>query len=297
MELFTALIHSIDVSDDATLTTDEDDIYHPQGAAGADPKRRDVLISQTTRSTHNAPDSIRRASLANGAKRSSVATQRIPKKLDHACIGVKSIVRTGASLGSPEAGTLRVGTMVVQIDQCTLPDGVVRSWVARESEPRGINIEPVGWITSFKPKSAGATGQNALERPMAGETLESLSSRIVQRHMSLTTESVVEAPTVGPGNWMTIDALTLHAAAQRTLARNLEEKVFDECQERVGILLVELDMVPEDEVPRRCDAIGAGEELGRLMFRSLVRGLKAPGALITQDSMLSPIYPATLEAL
>ena len=120
--------------------------------------------------------------------------------------------------------------------------------------------------------------------------------RIVQHHASLAAERVVVIPTVGPGDWMTTDTLTMHATAQRKLARNLEEKIFDQCEERVGILLVELDMAFDEEVPRRCDAIGAGDSLGRDQFRTLVRGLKSPGALITQDSTPSPIDPTTLEA-
>lgn len=225
-----------------------------------------------------------------------MATQRHPLTLDHACVCIKSIVREGASLDSPEMGNLRVGTMVVVLDECTMPDGVVRSWVGRESVPRGINVESIGWITSSKPKSDNAAGQNALERPGAGDTIESLASRIVQHHASLAAERVVVIPTVGPGDWMTTDTLTMHATAQRKLARNLEEKIFDQCEERVGILLVELDMAFDEEVPRRCDAIGAGDSLGRDQFRTLVRGLKSPGALITQDSTPSPIDPTTLEA-
>ena len=217
------------------------------------------------------------------SRHSLVSKHRAPKRLLFACVCTKSKLREGVSLDSRELGNLQVGTIVVLMDERTLPDGVVRSWVGRESQPLGINVEPMGWITSFKPGPDGETGQSSLERALDDETIESLASRIIQRHME-SKDAVVEVPKVGPGNWLTIDALGQHAAEQRRLARKREEKVFDQCEERVGILLVELDVNFEDEVPRRCDAIGVGESLDRSQFRSLVRGLKSPAGVITQDS-------------
>lgn len=248
--------------------------YHPASTRSL----RSLRSTRSAKARSTGSLGTMRSELCNSLASSRRAT------FHRACVSSDLIVRTGSSLESPESGRLKVGTVVTLLQDCTLPNGIVRTKVGRDSEPRGLTIETVGWITSFKPKPGGrgGSGQHFLERAEEGVSHESMASRIKERRASQALERYVPPPTVGPGSWMTSDTLAHHATAQRALARSLEAKVFDQCEERIGIMIVTFDLVTDDIGPR-CDFIGAGDELDRLKFRRLVRNLVSPGALITQE--------------
>ena len=102
---------------------------------------------RSTRSTKTGGRSTRRS--GSDTMRSELCSATLVSKNQRACINAERLVRKGASLDSREAGTLRVGTMVEVLEETTLPDGVVRAKVGRESQPRGLTIVTDGWILSL----------------------------------------------------------------------------------------------------------------------------------------------------
>ena len=62
----------------------------------------------------------------------------------------KLVVRSEAGLDSKKRGELAAGSAVLLLKEVENADGVVRAAVATESSPRGVMIDPLGWVTSFK---------------------------------------------------------------------------------------------------------------------------------------------------
>lgn len=62
----------------------------------------------------------------------------------------KLVVRSGASLGSKKLCELERGSHVLMLEQVGLESGDVRARVGRDSTPRGLCVNPVGWVTARK---------------------------------------------------------------------------------------------------------------------------------------------------
>lgn len=66
---------------------------------------------------------------------------------------VKLVVRSSASLDSKKLGDLLPGEPLLVLEELCFEqpfDGLVRARVGRDSTPRGVCVNPIGWVTTFK---------------------------------------------------------------------------------------------------------------------------------------------------
>ena len=189
----------------------------------------------------------------------------------------KLVLRSSADLSSAEVheiSPLRAGDTLLVMQEVQMADGRVRSQVAKESHPRGMRIDTLGWVTSLKP-TTGRTLERIADDTSAEDAMR--RSRSPRRSRSSSpTGSARRCPATLQG---------AHALRDRELAEKhyrtadaKEEAVFSTLEERIGWLLVVLNasdaalMAEFDTV----SADGSGDaELSPLEFRALVRGLGA----------------------
>ena len=163
----------------------------------------------------------------------------------------KLVIRKGHELESDRVGNLLEGTPVLVLEEQTLRDGTVRSRVGKESSPRGVVVDTIGWITSVK------EGKGKL-RPLTDADQTAIGSA---RRSPKRREAQVRADSPAP-TWLTTSELSERAQAQWTAASSLEARVFDTVEERLGYLLVAMDR-SEEEMLLEFDANNDGEVCGR----------------------------------
>ena len=84
----------------------------------------------------------RRTFAAPGARKDS--------RLNRMISTTKLVVRSGKSLTSERIGDLLSGVEVLILDQTLLKSGVTRARVGVDSSPRGVCVNPMGWVTAEK---------------------------------------------------------------------------------------------------------------------------------------------------
>lgn len=208
------------------------------------------------------------------------------------------IVRKGASLKSPKVGHLPLGRAILVLEEITLEDGLtVRSRVAQESSPRGVAVEHIGWITSTRP---GIYGPETKLQPIAdGEEYTSpdsspeisLASRIAKNRVARRSHrqrnsqfSPAASPRSGGQQWLSSDAVIELAKAHWSSADALELKTFPAVEERLGHILMTLN-VNEEAVFDQWDTDGNGE-LDLAEFRELVRTIGQLDQKLAEHSSL-----------
>ena len=83
--------------------------------------------------------------------RAQQATERLyspPRNEPRRAVTLREItLRAGAALGSKITGSLKAEQMVEIIQKEYLANGTVRAKVGKRTEPRGLNVDPLGWAT------------------------------------------------------------------------------------------------------------------------------------------------------
>ena len=174
-------------------------------------------------------------------------------------------IRQGPALDSPPIGTLLTGKMVILIEDQVLGDGSTRTRVGKDSSPRGVVMEPLGWITSIKDGKHGLKKTTAVEH-----RTDSMASRIAQRRMERARHEEAPPPEE-PLKWQSSDALSEKGATFWPMASAEEAAIFDTIEERVAFLLLDSELT-EDDLLRMSDIDGDGE-VGPAEFRMMMRGL------------------------
>lgn len=63
------------------------------------------------------------------------------------CLKDRLPLRTHKALSSKVVGYLAADQTVEVIERETLPNGTLRARVGKRSEPRGLSVDPLGWVT------------------------------------------------------------------------------------------------------------------------------------------------------
>lgn len=71
-------------------------------------------------------------------------------KIRRARASAKLVVRENVTTESPFKGNVRRGEAVLLLDEIRELNGTVRARIARESSPRGLCVETLGWVTMEK---------------------------------------------------------------------------------------------------------------------------------------------------
>ena len=139
-------------------------------AASDSAVQRDIMVlafaaSRSGTRRHSSPRprrkrrkaSAERPTPAHGSAEPSIIVTNSSMEQRHVIANAKLVLRAKPSLNSQKIGEVLPGSALVVIEELMLvleesPDdsGIGRARVGKESWPRGVTVEPLGWVTSLR---------------------------------------------------------------------------------------------------------------------------------------------------